>query len=238
MKQRLDRIVNSRSSLSRSEAQKAIRRGRVTVDGAVIRRPEEKVEAESRIEVDGAPLLGEHIYLMLNKPQGVVSATRDAKLPTVVDLVPPQLQRSGLFPAGRLDRDTEGFVLITDDGDFAHRILSPRRHVPKTYHARVDIPITEAMVQAFAEGVEISGGDRCLPAELRLLEAGEQPLAEVILHEGMYHQIKRMFEAFGGHVVALRRVKMGALALDEMLAPGECRPLNEAEIAQILGELQ
>ena len=178
--------------------------------------------------VDGREIaLKEHLYLMLHKPAGVVSATRDVRERTVVDLVPPQLRRPGLFPAGRLDKDTTGMMILTDDGELAHRILSPRSHVPKTYIARLDRPVTEEMVRAFAAGIPLKGEGECLPATLRV--RGEQE-GEVTICEGMYHQIKRMFGVCGAHVVALKRISMGGLALDPALAEGACRELTAEEL--------
>ena len=171
-----------------------------------------------------------HIYLMLNKPKGVVSASEDKKLPTVVDLVPKELWRKGLFPAGRLDKDTTGFVLITDDGEFAHDILSPKKHISKTYHALVNGTITDEMVEGFAKGVTI-GEDFTLPASLKKISSEEQgDWGEVILKEGMYHQIKRMFGAYGLKVLELKRVQMGKLPLDPNLEEGKCRELTAEEL--------
>ena len=152
----------------------------------------------------------------------------------MVDLLPPDARRKGLFPAGRLDKDTHGMVLITDDGDFAHRMLSPRHHIPKTYHARLDKPMPADTPARFAAGMELGNGEECKPAQVRLLEAGETPLVEIVLVEGKYHQIKRMFAAVGCHVDWLKRVKMGDLPLDETLAEGECRLLTVEEKDSIL----
>lgn len=183
------------------------------------------------VMVSGKTLaLKRHVYIMLNKPRGVVCATSDAALPTVLDLVPDSLMRRGLFPAGRLDKDTEGFVLITDDGAFAHRILAPKSHVPKTYTARLDAPVTQQMIEAFAAGVQLDGAV-CMPAELCVLDTPDT--ARVVIRQGMYHQIKRMFAACGAHVLALRRDRIGGLSLDIALGPGECRELSAAEAARI-----
>ena len=170
---------------------------------------------------------------MLNKPKGVVSASEDKNQPTVVDLVPQNLWRKGLFPAGRLDKDTTGFVLITDDGEFAHDILSPKKHIPKTYHALVDGAITERMEADFAKGVRI-GEDFTLPASLKKLSSTPQgDWGEVILKEGLYHQIKRMFGVYGLKVLELKRVQMGKLPLDPQLPEGECRELSEEELRMV-----
>lgn len=233
--ERIDKLISSQGKYTRSEVKKLIREGRVTVDGKVVSRPENKADTDRQvIAVDGESLsYKKHLYIMLNKPKGVISASRDDRETTVVDLVPAELQRNGLFPAGRLDGDTTGFVLITDDGDFAHRILSPKNHIQKTYHAELAEEITEETIAAFRKGVELSDGTLCLEAELRSLGGWQ---AEIKICEGKYHQVKRMFAALGNKVLALKRTAMGNLPLDESLAPGECRELTDEELAQIEGK--
>ena len=231
-KQRLDKAIAMQGSLSRSEVKTLIRKGAVTVNGQVVKNADFGVDFDSdTVAVQGKELsLSMHIYLMLNKPKGVVSASEDKKLPTVVDLVPKELWRKGLFPAGRLDKDTTGFVLITDDGEFAHDILSPKKHISKTYHALVNGTITDEMVEGFAKGVTI-GEDFTLPASLKKISSEEQgDWSEVILKEGMYHQIKRMFGAYGLKVLELKRVQMGKLPLDPNLEEGKCRELTAEEL--------
>ena len=234
--ERLDKFLCSQSNLTRSEAGRAIRLGRVTVDGTVCRQAAQKINPDKqKVAVDGKAVgYAEFVYWMLNKPAGILCVSRDPKAPTVVDLLPPDARRKGLFPAGRLDKDTHGMVLITDDGDFAHRMLSPRHHIPKTYHARLDKPMPADTPARFAAGMELGNGEECKPAQVRLLEEGENPLVEIILVEGKYHQIKRMFAAVGCHVDWLKRVKMGDLPLDESLAEGECRLLTAEEKDSIL----
>ena len=231
-KQRLDKAIAMQGSLSRSEVKTLIRKGAVTVNGQVVKNADFGVDFDSdSVAVQGKELsLRTHIYLMLNKPKGVVSASEDKHLPTVVDLVPKELWRKGLFPAGRLDKDTTGFVLITDDGEFAHDILSPKKHISKTYHALVNGEITEEMIEGFAKGVTI-GEDFTLPASLKRISSDEQgSWGEVILKEGMYHQIKRMFGAYGLKVLELKRVQMGKLPLDPSLEEGKCRELTTEEL--------
>lgn len=231
-KQRLDKAIAMQGSLSRSEVKTLIRKGTVTVNGQVVKNADFGVDFDSdTVAVQGKELsLRTHIYLMLNKPKGVVSASEDKHLPTVVDLVPKELWRKGLFPAGRLDKDTTGFVLITDDGEFAHDILSPKKHISKTYHALVNGEITEEMIEGFAKGVTI-GEDFTLPASLKRISSDEQgSWGEVILKEGMYHQIKRMFGAYGLKVLELKRVQMGKLPLDPNLEEGKCRELTAEEL--------
>lgn len=238
--ERLDKILAAQSTISRRDVKRLVRMGTVTVNGVLAKSPEDKVvPGQDTVCVGGRPVpLLHHCYLMLYKPKGVVSATRDGRDRTVLDLIPPHLQRKGLFPAGRLDKDTTGFVLLTDDGDFAHRILSPNRHVPKTYIAQLDRPVNEAIIHAFEEGVLLDQRTSCKPAKLRVLEAGERDCVEVVLLEGMYHQIKRMFGHFGIHVLALHRTKIGGLALDESLGPGQCRALTPQELECIAVQLK
>lgn len=234
--ERLDKMIASQGTMTRSEAGRAIRAGRVTVDGVVCREAAKKYDPTAHtVAVDGRPLgYAEYVYWMLNKPAGILCVSRDPKVPTVVDLLPPDSRRKGLFPAGRLDKDTHGLVLITDDGDFAHRILSPRHHIPKTYLARLDKPLTEEGAAVFRAGPTLADGTRCQPAHLTVTEPGDNPLVEVVIYEGKYHQIKRMFAAVGCQVIWLKRIKMGGLCLDENLAEGECRPLTPAEKEGIL----
>ena len=180
------------------------------------------------LTVDGKPLeFKRNLYLVLNKPKGHVSATEDREHPTVLELVPQEYRGRDLFPAGRLDRDTTGLMIITDDGVLAHNILAPKKHVPKRYHVELDIPVTEEMRLGFSEGVMLNDGV-CKAADL--IKTGEKT-AEVTLREGRYHQIKRMFGCFGAEVVELKRLGMGRLTLPEDLAEGECREMSEEELA-------
>lgn len=234
---RLDRFLSGATRLTRSEIRRRAAAGEIFVNGAAVLRPETQVDEKTdTVTLSGETVSGAPVYLMLNKPQGVVSATRDGRDRTVLDLVPPVWRRKNLFPAGRLDRDTEGFVLLTDDGAFAHRILSPKRHVPKTYEAEVEGDLLPDTAERFREGVVLGDGTRCRPAEYRGL--GRCPdgavRSEVVLTEGMYHQVKRMFAACGGHVRALRRVKIGALELDPLLGAGECRLITPEELEKVL----
>lgn len=229
--ERLDKLLSNQSTWSRREVRSLVWKGRVTVDGAVAADPKARLDPETcRIEVDGKPLLlRRYLYLMLHKPAGVVSASRDGRFPTVVDLVPEGLRRKGLFPVGRLDKNTTGLVVLTDDGELAHRVLSPKNHVPKTYLARLDRPVTPEMAEGFAAGVILEDGSACLPA--RLVRVEEEPdLARVTLREGRYHQIKRMFACYGATVRELCRLSMGGLLLDGSLAPGQCRELTPGEV--------
>lgn len=229
--ERLDKIIASQGKYSRSEVKKLVKAGLVTLNGEKVKSADVKADAvKDLITVDGECIsYKKHIYIMLNKPQGVVSATDDPVHKTVIDLVPPHLFRQGLFPAGRLDGDTTGFVLITDDGDFAHRILSPKNHIMKTYHATLDHTLTQEDIRSFTEGIELRDGTLCLEARVKMLTE-TPPVAEVKIHEGKYHQVKRMFAALGNKVIALKRVKMGGLSLDESLTEGECREITAQEL--------
>lgn len=235
---RLDRFLSSqRESLTRSRIKELCRQGRITVDGKTVRDPAVHIDALSaRVCVDGEPVeYRQHIYIMLNKPKGVVCSTRDGLSPTVLSLVPEEMRRSGLFPAGRLDKDTEGFVLITDDGELAHRMLSPKSHVAKTYYAELEKPCGEDYERAFASGLVISGGERCLPAEF--IRDGERVnCCRVVLYEGKYHQVKRMFEALGNKVTYLKRLSIGSIELEENLPPGGCMEILHKDIEKIGGK--
>lgn len=224
---RIDKLLANTGRWSRKEAAELIRAGRVTVDGTVVCRREEKFPASVCLRVDGESVSTEkYTYLMLHKPAGLVSATEDPKEPTVLSLLPEHLQKIGLFPAGRLDKDTVGLLLLTNDGALAHALLSPKRHVDKTYLVRVVGVLDEEDQKAFREGMMLADGLRCLPAELELLGTNE---ALVTLREGKYHQIKRMCAERGKSVTFLKRLTFGPLSLDENLSPGQWRPLTEAE---------
>lgn len=229
--ERLDKIIASQGKYSRSEVKKLVKAGLVSVNGKAVKSSDIKCNVSSdEIIVDGVPLnYKKHLYIMLNKPKGVVSATEDAAQKTVIDLVPAELKREGIFPAGRLDADTTGFVLITDDGDFAHRILSPKNHIMKTYHATLKKALTEEDIVKFKEGLTLGDGTKCLEAHVRMLPERKN-VAEVIICEGKYHQVKRMFASLGNKVLELKRVKMGELSLDESLPEGYCRELTEEEV--------
>ena len=225
---RLDRAA-AMAGMTRAEAKKAIAAGRVLVDGVPARDAAMQVSPE-RVTVDGAPLAAPgELYIMVNKPAGVLTATEDRRLPTVADLLPEAVRRRGPGPVGRLDRDVTGLVLMTTDGQLAHRLISPRWKAEKVYRARCEGRLTEADVRAFSEGVALSDFT-ARPAGMAILEAGEaQSLADVTLTEGKFHQVKRMFAAIGHPLIALERRRIGCVALDERLAPGEWRALTDAE---------
>lgn len=227
--ERIDKIIASQGQYSRKEVKALIAKRRIAVDGRVVSSSSEKADPMTMLlTVDGKPLeFKRNLYLVLNKPKGYVSATEDREHPTVLELVPQEYRGRDLFPAGRLDRDTTGLMIITDDGVLAHNILAPKKHVPKRYHVELDIPVTEEMRLGFSEGVMLNDGV-CKAADL--IKTGEKT-AEVTLWEGRYHQIKRMFGCFGAEVVELKRFGMGRLTLPEDLAEGECREMSEEELA-------
>lgn len=226
--ERLDKILVSQNVGSRKEVQKLIRQKTVLVDGEIITKPEFKVDTESSaISVMGKTLdFKRYIYIMMNKPQGVVSATEDKNDKTVIDLVPDNLYRKGLFPAGRLDKDTEGLLIITDDGDFAHRMLSPKNKIYKRYYVEVDGEIGEDMIQEFEKGVTFADGTKCLPAKL---EINGKNSGFVEICEGKFHQVKKMFQVFHLKVTFLKRISIGLLKLDGNLPIGKCRELEKTE---------
>lgn len=232
---RLDKILSDAGAASRRELKQIIRSGRVTVDGAVCTVPDQKFdETAVSVALDGSPVdTGTFCYYMIDKPDGVVSATEDRLERTVLDLLPAELVRRGLFPVGRLDKDTTGLLLLTNDGDFAHRIISPASHVEKRYAASVDGIPDASDVAAFAEGVTLRDGTVCLPARLEITGSA---LCYVTVREGKYHQVKRMLASRGKPVKTLRRLTIGALSLDESLGPGGFRALTTAEVLQALSE--
>lgn len=227
--ERIDKIIASQGQYSRKEVKALIAKRRIAVDGRIVSSSSEKADPMTMLlTVDGKPLeFKRNLYLVLNKPKDYVSATEDREHPTVLELVPQEYRGRDLFPAGRLDRDTTGLMIITDDGVLAHNILAPKKHVPKRYHVELDIPVTEEMRLGFSEGVMLNDGV-CKAADL--IKTGEKT-AEVTLREGRYHQIKRMFGCFGAEVVELKRLGMGRLTLPEDLAEGECREMSEEELA-------
>ena len=226
---RLDKAL-SLAGHTRSEARRLIAQGRVQVSGAVVRDAGRNVSSGD-VMLDGAPIdAQEEIYLMLHKPAGVVTATEDKYLPTVVSLLPEIYQRRKIGPVGRLDRDVTGLVLLTTDGQLAHRLISPRWKAEKCYRARCEGALDANDVAAFAGGLMLSDFTAA-PARLEILESGETSLADVILTEGKFHQVKRMFAAVGHPLITLQRLRIGCVTLDEALAPGEYRLLTEAEIA-------
>lgn len=239
---RLDKFLAASGLGTRAEVKKLLKTGAVTLPGFAGKlQPQQHIDPEcDKIFVDGKPIqYREYIYLMLNKPSGYISATWDKKLPTVLDLVNEEYLHFEPAPVGRLDIDTEGLLILTNDGALSHRLLSPKRHVPKTYLAHLDGAVGETEIQAFRDGVTLEDGYQTKPAELRILNSeGSSFAVEVVITEGKFHQVKRMFESVGRHVIYLKRTKMNRLELDETLELGAVRELTaeELELLQYEGD--
>lgn len=227
---RLDKYLADAGVGTRSQVKQMIRKGQIAINGETVKNPDQKVDGEKdKIEVMGKEIrYQKYRYLLLHKPSGYVSATEDKKEQTVLSLLPEEL-RKDLFPVGRLDKDTEGLLLLTNDGALAHRLLSPKKHVDKTYYARVQGRVTDEDQAAFLQGVDIGDEKDTMPAQLEILEAAEESRILLTIQEGRFHQVKRMFEARGKKVVYLKRISMGPLALEEGLKPGNYRELTEEE---------
>lgn len=234
---RLDKFLCETGFGTRSQVKEMLKKGQVTVNGVAAKKPEQKIdEHKDQITCQGKTASYEkYVYYMLHKPAGVVSATEDKREKTVLDLLKSEDRRDGIFPVGRLDKDTEGFLLLTDDGDLAHRLLSPRKACRQDLLCKIAGSVTEAHIERFSEGLDIGDEKKTLPAMLEIL-ASEPETSEIriTIHEGRFHQVKRMFEAVGCKVTYLKRLSMGAVALDGTLAPGDYRPLNEKE-RELLG---
>lgn len=229
--ERLDKIIVSATNYSRKEVKELVRKKKVTVNGIIISKADMKIDSEKdKIAIDDIELMiKKYVYLILNKPKGYISATTDKTMPTVLDLVPKEYLHRNLFPAGRLDKDTTGLMLITDDGNFAHNILAPKKHVKKIYNVTVDVPITKEMINGFKNGVVLNDGE-CKSASL---EITGNNTGIVTLTEGRYHQIKRMFGCYKAKVMELHRIGMGNLLLPSNLKVGQCRELTESELKKI-----
>ena len=229
---RLDKYLSDMGAGTRSELKKEIRKSGVTVDGVIVKDPGFSVCSSSHVVFRGSVVAYEEfVYYMLNKPAGIISASEDELEPTVVDLI-SEPKRRDLFPVGRLDRDTEGLLLITNDGALSHRLLSPKHHVDKVYYARVSGILSDSDVELFRDGLVLTDGLECLPADLKVLSVSEEEYiseAEITVREGKFHQVKRMFGSVGAEVIYLKRLSMGPLTLDPGLAPGEYRRLTPEE---------
>lgn len=239
-KQRLDKVLSNFGFGSRTEIKSAVRKGMVTVDGKTARDSGAYVDPdENVIEMNGTRLnYRKNIYLMMNKPKGVISATTDSKQKTVFDILPEEYKCFELFPAGRLDIDTEGLVIMTNDGQLTHEILSPKKHVSKQYFALVSGWVDDTDIESFKKGVILDDGYKTLPAHLEILKAGDISEIRLSITEGKFHQVKRMFEAVGKKVVYLKRLSMGMLTLDEALELGECKELSEEDVQRLKGSVQ
>lgn len=231
-KMRLDKYIADASALSRKEALKAIKSGRVTINEKAVTDTSYKLDTETAsVRLFGEPLIyKENYYIMMNKPRGYLSVTEDKRDKTVMELLSKELPQNKLFPAGRLDKDTEGFLFITTDGQLAHRITGPKNHVPKKYYVALDKPVPEALIDIFKDGVTLENDEKCKSAELEIISEKECYLT---LTEGKFHQVKRMFAVYGLTVVYLKRVMIGGLYLDESLKLGEYRELNSDEVDKL-----
>ncbi len=239
-KQRLDKVLSNFGFGSRTEIKSAVKKGRVSVDGKTIKDSSIHVNpTECEIVMNGIKLeYRKYIYLMMNKPQGVISATTDTRQKTVFDIMPDEYKCFDLFPAGRLDIDTEGLVLMTNDGQLAHEILSPKKHVVKQYYAKVMGRVDIADIQAFEKGVTLDDGYNTLPAKLEILKSDDISEIKLSIVEGKFHQVKRMFEAVDKKVIYLKRLSMGMLKLDENLGLGECKELTEEDVDLLRASVQ
>ena len=232
---RVDKLISLQLNISRNDTKTMLKSGRITVNGVVVKKPETKIDTEKDIvcidkkEID----VCEFVYLMMNKPKSVLCASTDKRAKTVIDIVQPDLKRKGLFCVGRLDKDTTGLLLITDDGDFSHKVISPKSMIPKKYEVEVDGIITEQMITIFKEGIVLADGTKCLPATLTIISDN---VAHVVIYEGKYHQIKRMFGVVNLGVVNLKRLQIGGLKLDESLKEGEMKKLSKNELSSIFNE--
>lgn len=226
--ERIDKIISSQGKYSRSEIKKLASQGRIKINDNIVKKVNEKIDIEtSTIYIDNEKLdFKRNIYLILNKPKGYISASEDRSQKTVLDLIPEKYFRKGLFPAGRLDKDTTGMMIITDDGEFAHNILSPKKHIKKTYRVTIDIDIDENMIKQFEKGIVLKD-HICCPT---IIEVQDTHTAFVTITEGKYHQIKRMFGCFGAKVLELHRITMGNLNLPADISEGCCREITEQEM--------
>lgn len=233
--QRIDKILSNMGYGTRKEVKELISGGLVEIDGIIVKEPGQKVVTDyQEIKVGGLRLYyKDFIYIMMNKPQGVISATEDIRETTVIDLLTDEYKAFNPFPVGRLDKDTEGLLLLTNDGQLSHRLLSPKKHVPKKYIAKVAGRVTERDAEAFGKGVTLEDGYKTMASELEILERGSISLVEITIYEGKFHQVKRMFKAVGKEIIFLKRISMGELKLDETLESGEYRELNETELGKM-----
>lgn len=234
---RLDKYLADMGVGTRQEVKKYMKQGRVTISGEIVKKPETKVDIDQSIVCfDGREVAyAEYEYYMLNKPAGVISATEDNHCETVIDLIESK-KRKDLFPVGRLDKDTEGLLLITNDGALAHRLLSPKKHVDKCYFARIEGEVSKEDVVAFSKGVNIGTAEEeewTMPGKLVIEKSDEISEIRLTIQEGKFHQVKRMFQAVGKEVIYLKRERMGTLVLDKILKPGEYRELTDEELKNL-----
>ena len=234
-KLRIDKVLSNLGYGSRAELKVYCKKGMVKVNDKIISNPGTQVDTDTdKIEFNNEIVkYREFVYIMMNKPDGYLSATFDKRDPIVLDLIDKSYLAFEPFPVGRLDKDTEGLLVLTNDGQLAHRVLSPKKHVPKTYYAKIEGKVTEEDIKAFEEGVTLDDGYETMPAQLKILKSDDLSEIELTIHEGKFHQVKRMFESVGKKVVYLKRLSMGKLKLDESLNLGEYRELTDEEVKLI-----
>ena len=234
-KMRVDKLLSNVGVASRAELKKYCKQGLISVNGKVINNPGVQVDSESDdIRFNGEKIVyREFVYIMLNKPDGYISATFDKYDPIVLDLIDQSYLVFEPFPVGRLDKDTEGLLVLTNDGQLAHRVLSPKKHVPKTYYAKIQGKVTEEDILAFEKGVILDDGYETMPSQLKILKSDDMSEIELTIHEGKFHQVKRMFLALNMKVTHLKRITFGSLLLDENLKEGEYRLLTEQEVTML-----
>lgn len=230
--QRLDKILSNMGYGSRKEVKQLIKNGVVSINGNCVLDGSISIDPNKCcIKVNDKILVyKQYAYIMMNKPTDVISATWDSKLRTAVDILPEEYRHYDLFPAGRLDIDTVGLLLLTNDGNLAHRIISPKNHIPKKYYALVDGEVNELDIERFREGITMDDGYKAMPSDLRIIRSGSVSEVELIIYEGKFHQVKRMFKTTGKSVKYLKRLEIGNLILDDSLSEGECRELTEEEL--------
>ena len=231
---RLDKFISERTEYTRSQIKELAAKGRITVDGNVVKRSDTKIDPEAaEVTVGGQAVSSQrHRYVLMNKPQGYVCSTDEKDGEIVLKLVPQELRTKGMFPAGRLDKDSMGALLLTDDGELAHKMLSPKHHIPKVYIVQLARPFEDNYINKFEGGIELSDGETCLPSRVKLIKNSDK-LAFVELNEGKYHQVRRMFAAVGNHVELLMRVSLGGLILPEKLAIGQCMELLHKDVENL-----
>ena len=234
-KLRVDKVLSNLGYGSRAELKVYCKKGLVKINDKIISNPGTQVDTDiDKIEFNNEIVkYREFVYIMMNKPDGYLSATFDKRDPIVLDLIDPSYLTFEPFPVGRLDKDTEGLLVLTNDGQLAHRVLSPKKHVPKTYYAKIEGVVTEEDIKAFEKGVILDDGYETMPSQLKILKSDELSEIELTIHEGKFHQVKRMFESVGKKVVYLKRLSMGKLMLDENLGLGEYRELTDEEVKLI-----
>lgn len=231
MTERLDKILSNQLNISRSDSRRLIKIGQVSVNGEVVRSFGFQIDPQKdKVLAEGKSVeYRKHLYIMLNKPKGVLSATEDKKQTTVIDLLPDGFKRKNMSPVGRLDKDTTGLLIITDDGEFSHNVISPKKEITKLYIAEVDNKIPLDAKKKFQDGIVLADGTRCLSARLEILSNDNPYTCKIEIKEGKYHQIKRMLGVVGLGVKELKRVSIGGLSLDDSLKDGECREMTEKE---------